>query len=203
MDSFLLHVSTDSGCSQSLGLEEAVALCGEPEPSLGHEIDLTLVPHFDQKSSRSLVTCSFCLRTQASGMIWQCSDCEPEGPRAEESFNVCIPCLQNGMWCYDKGHRFVSEAAIESISWNATHVIQLVDLGRNQSCVKTVYEKRTVTQRTNKLCMDESLGLLTWMLSDIHILKFTALIDIILSAIENRIIANPVLNLCPGGCTIH
>ncbi|CAG9952203.1 unnamed protein product [Clonostachys rosea f. rosea IK726] len=48
------------------------------------------------------------------------------------------------MWCYDKGHRL--------------------------SCVRTVYERRAVTQSTNKLCIDESLGLLMWMLSDIHIL---------------------------------
>ncbi|CAH0040722.1 unnamed protein product [Clonostachys rhizophaga] len=94
--------------SQSLGLEEAVALYGEPEPSLGHEMELNPVPDFDPKSSTSLVTCSLCLRNQASGMSWQRSDCQPEGHLADESFNVCMPCLQNGMWCYDKDHRLVS-----------------------------------------------------------------------------------------------
>ncbi|CAG9984173.1 unnamed protein product, partial [Clonostachys byssicola] len=44
-----------------------------------------------------------------------------------------------------------------------------IDL-QNHCFVRTAYERRAVSQSTNKPCIDESLGVLTWMLSDLHIL---------------------------------
>lgn len=159
--------------SQTLGIEKAIRFCGEPDPSLGHEI--YLVPEeVDHEALGSLAQCSHCLQMRRSDAYWKCHSCRPSAQMTDDEFRLCMKCIYHGTWCHDKIHDLVRNKDEEQkIGWRATHAVYEVDLQENECRFGTIYEARTFAPNISQPVLNKSLGLLTWRLDDSRMLTLT------------------------------